>query len=453
MSLSLISFNYKTTPIELREKLAISGDQVPILIQEIRESCEMDEVMVLSTCNRVEFYINDNDLGEGIARLFDWLKKKFQAEGSDLERAAVVLSHREALNHLFRVASSLESMVLGEPQVLGQVKEAYRYTVAHKAQGPMLSGLMPRVFRTAKRVRTETGIARFPVSISFVAVQLASKIFDSLKNKTVMVLGAGDMAELTVEHLLSAGIKRLTIANRTFTRAVALAERFQGSAVRFEELETYLPEADIVIASTGAKDFVITPEMARAAVKKRKGQPIFFIDIAVPRDVDPKVNELSNVYCYDIDDLHEVADANREEREREALKARSIVEEEIANYHNWLDIRAVAPTIRALRNYFTSTGEAELDALLGRLKGVSGEEANQIRQMVRRLLNKLLHTPSTRLKQMGDENNGKVFVDALSSLFDLDAHLMAEDTTGQSENPEAEAGNVVQLPVSGKSTS
>lgn len=439
MNFSVLTISFKTAPVALREKLAVPSGEVPALLGEIREKCLLEELMLVSTCNRMEIYFADDSSGAAAERLRVWLNGYLGEAG--LEDAAALLSENAALTHLFRVACGLESMVLGEPQVLGQVKQAYQATVDNHAQGPILTGLMPRVFHAAKRVRTETQVARFPVSVSFVAVQLARRIFDTLENKTVMVVGAGDMAELTVTHLKEAGIRRLMITNRTYTNAVALAERAQGSAVRFEEIGAYLPEADIVISSTGAQEYIITPELVRMAVKQRRGDPMFFIDIAVPRDVDPEVNQLSNVYCFDIDDLQSVADANMQQRERAAGEAQQIIGEEVARYERWRQALSVVPAVKALRRHFSEVGEAELADLLEHSGDVPPQQAEQLRKLARRIVNKLLHTPSTRLKEMGSEANGPLYVDALTDLFDLPA---------EPEPSELDAGNVVRLPVTAR---
>ena len=457
MSLSIVSLNFKTAPVELREQLAFPPELVPGLLEEIRGKTGLSEVMVLSTCNRVEFFFADDDKGKGIHRICGWLEARFREPELELEQAAIMLSGRTALTHIFRVACSLESMVVGEPQILGQVKEAFQLAVENKSHGTLLTGLMPRVFRAAKRVRTETQVARFPVSISFAAVQLASKIFETLEDKSVMVMGAGDMAELTVQHLLKAGIKRLLITNRTFANAVALAEKFQGSAVRFEELETYLPEADIIISSTGARGYIITPEIVRRASRKRRGSPAFFIDIAVPRDVDPAVNDLSDVYCYDIDDLQSVADANKAEREREALEAQKIVEEEVEAYERWVRAHSVVPTVKALRRRFEEVGQQELEATLGKIGALSAEQTSQMRKLVRNLVNKLLHEPSTRLKQESGEAEGRLYSDALAALFALSSEEnpgKADRTQANASSPEEEQGdNIVRLPFPSENSS
>jgi glutamyl-tRNA reductase len=432
MSLSLITFNFKTTPLGLREKLAVPVGAMASLLSEARERCSLDEVMMVSTCNRVEFYYVAPDGPAASRCLLEWMKRGFAGWDDELERSAVVLHGEPALIHLFRVACSLESMVIGEPQILGQVKEGYQVASEHQALGPYLNGLMQRVFHTAKRVRTETSIARNPVSVSYVASELAARIFETLADKAVLVVGAGEMAELVVTHLQKAGVRRLLITNRTFANAVALAEKFQGSAVRFEHLAGHLAEADIVISSTGAQGYVIDAEMVRQAERARKGRPMFLIDIAVPRDVDPQVDQISNVYCYDVDDLQQVAESNKSEREQEALAAQRIVEDEVARFVRWKHSDAVKPVLKALRQHFADTGQQELEKLLGRLKHLPESDAQALRGLVQSLVNKLLHQPSTRLRTMGEDLNGQMYAQALQELFGL-----APDAAGHEERPPA----------------
>ena len=455
MSLSVITFNYKTTPLTLREKLAVPADRVPALLSEARSRCSLEEVMLVSTCNRVELYFRSPD-GPAAGRcVLEWMKRGFSGWDEELERSAVLLHGEAALTHLFRVACSLESMVVGEPQILGQVKEGYQLACDSAALGPYLNGLMQRVFHAAKRVRSETGIARYPVSVSFVASELAGRIFETLDDKTVLVVGAGEMAELVVTHLQKAGVRRLQITNRTFANAVTLAEKFQGSAVHWEQFGEHLAEADIVISSTGAQGYVIDAEMVRNAGRVRKGRPMFFIDIAVPRDVDPQVNQLSNVYCYDIDDLQSVADANRSEREAEAVAAQRIVEEEVARFVRWKHSDVVKPVLKALRTHFASTGQQELEKLLGRLKHLPQSDQAALRGMVQAVVNKLLHLPSTRLKTLGEELNGHLYAQALTELFSLEPDAAAGPdvpaSAGRAQSAPAEEANVVPFRTSSQS--
>ena len=445
MTLSLLSFSFKTTPIEVREPLAVPPADLPAHLRELRARAGLSELMLLSTCNRVEYYFAALDDAAAAEALLGALRERMpEADRARLAGTALRLSRREALNHLFRVAASLESMVVGEPQILGQVKDAYQLAAEHHATGPILGGLMPQVLRTAKRVRTETQIARFPVSISYVAVQLAQRIFESLAQQTVLVIWAGEMAELAVEQLMRAGIRRLVIANRTFSAAVGLAERFQGTAQPFERLPELLAEADIVISSTGARGFILTRELVRQAMRARRGKSMFLIDIAVPRDVDPAVNELSNVYRYDVDDLQSVAEANLKEREREAQAAQAIVEQEVERYLRWYEALVAVPIVRALREHFRGVGEEELDKALAQLRHLPAEDQARVQRLVRTLVNKLLHTPSMRLKQVASADDGRLHAETLTRLFDLRPVAAAP-----ADQEGGERGQVLHLPVGG----
>ena len=419
MPLSLVSFNFKHTPLALRELLDIPSARLPALLHEVLQACALDELMMLSTCNRVEFYFSAAEGERASQAILAWVKNGFSGWEADTERYGVILHDQPALTHLFRVACSLESMVIGEPQILGQVKESFQIARQHRTVGPYLTGLMQKVFQAAKRVRSETGIARFPVSVGYMAVELAGRIFERLDDKTAMVIGAGEMAELVVACLKRKGVRKISITNRTFSNAVALAERVQGSAVRFEQMADHLATSDIVIASTGAQGHVVDKEMARQATKSRKGKPIFFIDIAVPRDISPEVGSLSNVYCYDIDALQNSVSANIQERESEAEKAQLIIQEEVRSFQHSGTARLAVPVIRALREQFNETGNLELEKTFKRLGHLSDVEREAMRGLVRSVIKKLLHLPSTRLKEMGADGGGSLFSEALVGLFGL----------------------------------
>jgi glutamyl-tRNA reductase len=466
MNLVVLSISYKLAPVEIRERLDLPESQLSEALRELRARCAMDELMALCTCNRIEFYFIARNESAALEALRRWIGERLGEQrgeaGGELERGAIVLTHRAAMIHLFRVASSLESMVVGEPQILGQVKEAYELAVREKSAGPRLMGLLSRAFHAAKRVRTETEIARNAVSVSFAAVELATKIFDTLADKSVLVIGAGEMAELAIQHLLKQGIRQLVLANRTFAHAVELSEKYQGAAIPYDQIDAALAGADIVISSTGARRYQLTPERVRPALRARKGKPMFFIDIAVPRDIDPAVNGLANAYCYDIDDLNSVIDANRREREAEALKAQHIVEEEVARYLRWSESLAAVPTIRALRHTFHLLGENELDKALAQLPDLTQREERQVRRLVHGLINKLLHSPSIQLKQLAQQGNGTLYAEAIARLFGLHpeqvpapgeaagarerpAQERVEDS-GEGEDRHGEGANVLRFP-------
>lgn len=448
MTLALLSFSFKTTPIEVREPLAVPADALPGELHALRAQAGLAELLLLSTCNRVEYYFTAPDPAAAGSALLAALRGRVaEGERERLAGTALRLNRRDALNHLFRVASSLESMVVGEPQILGQFKDAFQIATEHAAAGPLLTGLMPHVLRTAKRVRTETQIARFPVSISYVAVQLAQRIFDSLAGQSVLVIGAGEMAELAVEQLKKAGIRRLIVTNRTLSNAVTLAERFEGAAEPLERLPELLAEADIVISSTGARGFILSRETVRQAMRARRGKSMFLIDIAVPRDVDPAVNELANVYRYDVDDLQSVSDANRKEREREALAAQSIIDQDVERYLRWREALDAVPTVRALRERFTAVGTEELNKTLSQLRHLRAQDRTRVERLARTLVNRLLHTPSMRLKQTTGGEEGRLYAETLMRLFDLQADGAAAESETSAAGGE---GQVLHLPLGPK---
>lgn len=419
MKLGVLTSSYKHTAVEAREKLAVAEPLLPELIGLLKAKCNLKEAMVLSTCNRVEiFFVAENPLAamdQVEAEFYSFLS--VQAEpGDHFER----LLGRDAIQHIFRVTSSLESMVLGEPQITGQMKNFFHLSVEAKGPGFLLNQILNRAFVTAKRVRNETDIAKYAVSISFAATELAKKIFEELEDKTILIIGAGEMAELAVAHLLKAGCSRLLVTNRTFSRAVALAEEFNGSAVRFEQMQQNLETADIIISSTGAKGFILDKALIQAAMKKRKRRPMFLIDIAVPRDIHPEINEVSNCYVYDIDDLQSVVDANLKERQKAAEFAQGIIEEELTNIDDWMATLEVVPAIRHFRESVLALAQEELDKGLGQLGELTAKQERAVRSMVNGLAYKLLHNPTVTLKSKAKEGEQAAqYVQALNELFDL----------------------------------
>jgi glutamyl-tRNA reductase len=325
----------------------------------------------------------------------------------------------EAVRHVFRVASSLDSMVVGEPQILGQVKEAYRMASSVKTSGVVLNRLLHRTFFVAKRIRTETGIGDHAVSISYAAVELGRKIFGALEGKTILLVGAGEMAELCVEHLIRNKAGDIYVANRTFENGVELAKKFNGNPVRFEEIADCLKFADIIISSTGSPDFVITRDQVKGVIRIRRNRPIFFIDIAVPRDIDPEVNRLTNSYVYDIDDLQGVIDENIEDRQRESIKGERIVDEAVIRFREWYESLDVVPTIVALRNKMDSIAQGEIQKTLQSNK-IPDASVAAIHKMANSLINKILHDPTVFLKKNGMIGDKSLYIDTVRKLFKLD---------------------------------
>lgn len=418
----LLGVNHKNTPVEVREKMALTSGYE----ESLRQLGEIDgcgEFYLLSTCNRVELLL----VAEPTGQLEEAVIRFLFGDRIPKEKCSEYLYlyyDEEAVHHLFMVAASLDSMIVGEAQILGQLKEAYRFASEKKCTGSLLNKLLHKSFSVAKRVRCETGIASAAVSISYAAVQLAKKIFGSLGDKKVLLVGAGEMAELAAEHLVGQGVEEVVVANRTLSRAVDLAKRFNGTAVSLDELHQQLERVDIVISSTGAKDIILSKDDVKPIMRARRNKPLFFIDIAVPRDLGSDLSELDNVYLYDIDDLKNIVDMNKSERDREAVKARRIVDEESLKFAVWREGMAVTPTITSLRKKADTICQEELAKTLKRLPELSSKEKKMIEKMSQAICSKLLHDPLLFLKndtcthQKEDKKEDKI--EMLRNIFGLD---------------------------------
>ncbi|MDU9050924.1 MAG: glutamyl-tRNA reductase [Candidatus Electrothrix sp. Rat3] len=395
-SIVLLGVNHKKTPLEIREKMALTGGYAEPL-EKLRELDGLKEYYLLSTCNRVEVLFICQDPEQMRREVLDLL---FAGKVSREEVAGCfyVYENEEAIRHLFMVSSSLDSMIVGESQILGQLKEAFRHAAEQKTAGLIINKLLHKSFSVAKRVRTETRIGANAVSISYAAVELGRKIFGDLRGKRVMLIGAGEMAELAAEHLVGQGIQEVVVANRTLERAMKLAARFKGRAVGLDEVVEQLLDVDILISSTGAQGIVLFKKDIVPLMSRRRNRPLFFIDIAVPRDLDPEINSLENIYLYDIDDLNNVVEMNREQRDKEAVKAQRIVEEETLKFQHWLDGMEVTPTIVDLRAVAESICQTELAKTLPRLNGIGAQERKCIERMASSIVGKMLHHPMQYLK-------------------------------------------------------
>ena len=419
MNIIVVGLSHNTAPVEIREKLSFPEEVLEPALRTLLNSYGVHEGVIISTCNRVEVVAATSDIEKGT-----WGVKRFLAEYhnipfEELEEHLYQHTSEEAMRHLFKVSAGLDSMVLGEPQILGQVKDAYSHALKHNAAGVIINKLFHKNFSVAKRIRTETNIGSSAVSISYAAVELAKKIFGTLDGKGAMLVGAGEMAELAARHLLSNGVREVIVANRTYERAVAMARGFDGTAIMFREYTHYLKNVDIVITSTGASRYLITPDQLSTVIKERKNRPMFLIDISVPRNIDPRVNEIDNVYLYDIDDLSGVVAANMKERESEAELAKQIIEEEIENFYRWVKSLDVVPTIIALRKQFEEVRRGELDKALAMLEGLGKKERKIIESMSSAIINKALHGPVTHLKKEANKVEGDFYIEAARKLFDL----------------------------------
>ncbi|MBF0199773.1 MAG: glutamyl-tRNA reductase [Desulfamplus sp.] len=422
--ITLIGINHKTASVELREALAFTDEEIPRALMELKRSGHAKEVLIFSTCNRMEILFIPGHQN-GVEAIMDFLVQTKKIPGEKFKQALYTHKNHQAVKHLFRVASSLDSMIVGEPQILGQVKSAYRKTVECRSSGVILNRLMHKAFSIAKKVRRETGIGDSAVSISYAAIELANKIFSDLNQRSVMLLGAGEMAELAIEHLISHGVTQIFVANRTFKNAVKLAEKFNGVAISFEERIDLLARVDIIVSSTGATDYILTATHVGKALKLRRYRPLFFIDIAVPRDIDPAINKMDNAYLYDIDDLQEIVSDNMDERKKEAMKGERLVEEAVIKFQEWLDNLDLVPTIVAIRNKIETITEMEAYKTLHTLN-LKTEEEDAIKRMLQSITSKIMHDPIRFLKDTGCHRNDSFYISAARHIFNLDP-LNGED--------------------------
>jgi glutamyl-tRNA reductase len=414
-----LGVNHKTAPVAIREKMAFSGDCQTALLA-IRDIPGCGECCFLSTCNRVEVLFTGKDVDAAAAGVRRFLFANTNLEDEEAQRYSYYHQGQDAVRHIFRVASSLDSMIVGEPQILGQLKDAYRDASDVKATGVILNKLLHKAFSVAKRIRTETNIGSSAVSISYAAVELAKKIFGDLQGRKVLLIGAGEMAELAAQHLISQGIANVIVANRTFERAAKLARTFNGKAVGLDELVAQLEEVDIIISSTGAPGLVLKADDVRPVMRQRMNSPLFLIDIAVPRDLDPALNDLDNVYLYDIDDLKNVVEGNKAEREKEAQRAERIVEDETLKFMQWLEGMGVSPTIVALRQKAEEIRQAEFARTQPQLYGLAAKELKKIDAMTSAIINKLLHNPMMFLKANSSSADIQQKLDLVRQVFGLD---------------------------------
>lgn len=419
MELLVVGLNHNTAPIQLRECLAFPEDEIEDALCRVHGLPSVKENMIVSTCNRVEVYAATRETEKALYDLKEFLSQYHNISLKQFEKNLYSHVGEEAVRHLFRVASSLDSMVLGEPQILGQIKEAYDYSQHANSSGLILHRLLHRAFHVAKRVRTETKIAISAVSVSSVAVELAEKIFGTLERKTVMLIGAGEMSELAARHLVSGGVEKILVTNRTYERAVSLSQEFRGEVVPFEEMGLGLRRTDIVISATNAPQYLIGHDQVTKVMKDRKQKPIFFIDIADPRDVEPKVGDIENVYLYNLDDLQKVANENIKDREKEAERAEAIVQEEVTKFVSWYRSLDVTPTIVALRKKFDEIRRKELEKTLSLHPDLSEKEKKSLEALTSAIINKILHTPITLLKQTNEESIADLYLDTLHTLFGL----------------------------------
>ena len=420
MNLVLVGINHRTAPVEVRERMNIQESRLPVAVSNLVRRDGIAEGLILSTCNRVEVTANAEEGAEGEPLLRQFLLDYHHCDLSPWEPYFYWRRQEEVVRHLFRVASSLDSMILGEPQILGQVKRSYAVAREVGALSGVLGEVVNQALGVARRVRRETALGSAAVSVPYAAVELAKKIFGSLKGKTVFVIGAGKMSEISAKHLLESGARAIFVSNRTYERAVELAAAFHGTAIHFEQLFDAMDQADIIISSTGAPHFVVRKDQAERLLAARKNRPMFFVDIAVPRDIDPAVNELDNAFVYDIDDLQQVVDSNKKQREREAVWAEEIVNQEVQRMARRLASRDVVPTIVALEARLNAIRESEMDRFRGRLNALTPEQQEAVDALTRGIQNKILHGPITELKSGAGRPEHRALVELIRKIFGVD---------------------------------
>lgn len=420
MHIVVVGLSHKTAPVEIREKLAVPESRLGEALTRLCGYSGVKEGLLLSTCNRVEVYAVVEELESGYSRIQEFLADAHLSVASEqLTPHLYWQTGDRAIAHLFRVACSLDSMVVGESQILGQVKDAFEMALTHKTTGLILNKVVKKAISVAKRVRTDTRIAETAVSVSYAAVELAKKIFSDLRDKTVLLVGAGEMAKLAARHFIAAGVRHVRVTTRTPQHAVALADRFNGTAVPFEQFREEMATADIVLVSTGAAHYLVGSDDVQRAVKQRMNRPMFFIDISVPRNIDPAVRHVDNAFLFDIDDLKFRVEQNRGERLQEAERAELMVLEEVGAVQHWLQSLEVTPTIVALKTRAEDIKRTELEKALARLAHLPPQERALVEAMASSIVNKLIHNTMVTLKSEVTTADGAAFVEAARRFFNL----------------------------------
>lgn len=421
MTLIAFGINHKTAPVDIREKVAFAPEKIEQALQGCVNNGEVSEAAIVSTCNRTELYFNlhENEAKENdITSLLDWFCQYHHLKKEDIEPYIYLHSNNEAVQHILRVASGLDSLVLGEPQILGQIKDAYSTANHAGTIGRQLNRLFQHTFSVAKQVRTDTAIGANPVSVAFAAVSLSKRIFANLSEHTALLIGAGETTELVAQHLSNQGVKNIIVANRTVERAQTLANQFEGEAIALSDMPERLVEADIIIASTASQLPILGKGAVERALKQRKHRPMFMVDIAVPRDIEPEVGELDDVYLYTVDDLHEVIEEGRQSREEAAVQAEEIIVNQVEHFMGWLRSLNGVDTIRAFREQAEQKRDEQLAAAHKQL--AAGKDPEQVmNDLARTLTNKLIHEPSAQLNQAAHSGR-KEILDTAREIFNLE---------------------------------
>ncbi len=417
MHLLAFGINHKTAPVDIREKVAFAPERLTLALQGLVTVPEINEAAILSTCNRTELYCAGNNANTSINQVIDWFSDYHRLKSGQIVPYIYKHPDNEAVRHLLRVASGLDSLVLGEPQILGQVKTAYRAAEEAGTLGSILNRLCQHTFKVAKQVRTDTAIGSSPVSVAFAAVSLAKQIFSSFEKHTALLIGAGETIELTARHLKEKGIGRIIIANRTIERAMTLAQEIEGYAIPLNDISEHLADADIVIASTGSQLPILGKGTVERAIKKRKHKPILMVDIAVPRDIEPEVKDLADVYLYTVDDLQEIIEEGLKGRREAAVQAEEIIDSQVLQFMGWMQSQDISSVIRHYRETLEQIKHNELNKVLLQLQN-GGDPEEIIKRLAHNLTNKFAHTPTKAIRQAGLEGRHTI-VHAAQEIFDL----------------------------------
>lgn len=420
MHILVVGLNYKTAPVEIREKLTFQPNELADAMKQLKEQKSILENVIVSTCNRTEIYAVVDQLHTGRYYIKSFLAEWFGLDKEEISPYLTIFEHDGALEHLYKVACGLDSMILGETQILGQVRSSFLLAQENQTIGTICNQLFKQVITLAKRSHSETDIGANAVSVSYAAVELAKKIFGDLRTKHVLILGAGKMGELAVQNLHGSGVGRVTVMNRTLQKAMELANRFDGKAKDINELQCGLVEADILISSTGAKDFVITKDMMTHVEKLRKGRPLFMVDIAVPRDLDPKLAELDGVFLYDIDDLQGIVEANLQERKVAAEKIELMIEAEIVQFKQWINTLGVVPVISALRQKALNIQAETMESIERKMPNLTDREKKLLSKHTKSIINQLLRDPIVKVKELSAESNAQDSLELFMKIFNIE---------------------------------
>lgn len=419
MHIVVVGLNYKTAPVEIRERLTFNPSQLGEAMTKLKGKKSILENVILSTCNRTEIYAVVDQLHTGRYYIKEFLSEWFDIDQKEFSPFLFIYEQDGAIEHLFNVACGLNSMVIGETQILGQVRTSFLQGQEEKSTGTVFNQLFKQAVTLGKRAHSETDIGANAVSVSYAAVELAKKIFGSIENKHVLIIGAGKMGELAIQNLHANGASKVTVINRTFDKAQNLADRFSGQAKTLNELQSSLDDADILISSTGAKDFVITKEMMASVEKKRRGKPLFMVDIAVPRDLDPKLAELESVFLYDIDDLEGIVESNLEERKKAAEKIMIMIEAEIVEFKQWLNMLGVVPVISALRVKALAIQSETMNSIERKLPNLSEHDRKVINKHTKSIINQMLKDPILQAKELAGQRDADNALDLFVKIFNI----------------------------------